>query len=304
MIKRFSGQLSLSKIRRIFWRAKFPIRRHCISCNSRKVRVVTDGRFFCRRCRKLSSIFTNTALRRTKLALDIWHELLWWFAYEFTANRTAKETGLDQKLVHRCFAVIRKAICDYEEATMEKFLGEVEADETYVGPKFKNRRRKKREKLRNMNAVKRGRGAKILLQPVFGLYQRNGQVWIKFVKDVEKKTLQDIIKGRIILESDIYTDTLGSYRGLGGSGYDHETIDHGKQEYVRKIRNKKIHINGIEGFWGYMKERLLKHHGVSKSNLIYYVKEIEFRFNHRHLTTEQLVEKIIGIIIKSATPTA
>ncbi|MCH7927552.1 MAG: hypothetical protein IID03_06140 [Candidatus Dadabacteria bacterium] len=45
-------------------------------------------------------------------------------------------------------------------------------------------------------------------------------------------------------------------------------MDHGKGEYVKVKKGKKIHINGIEGFWGYLKEQLLKHHGVSKTNLI------------------------------------
>ena len=84
---------------------------------------------------------------------------------------------------------------------MNQFCGEIEVDETYVGPKFKNRRKDKRDLYRRINAVRRGRGAKILCQPVFGIYQRNGQVYVEFVGDVGKKTLQDIIKGKIVLES-------------------------------------------------------------------------------------------------------
>lgn len=81
-------------------------------------------------------------------------------------------------------------------------------------------------------------------------------------------------------------------------GYQHRTIDHKNEEYVRQeSRVKKIHINGIEGFWGYLKERLLKHHGVDKANLIYYAKELEFRFNHRHLSTEEFIQKIIQILM-------
>ncbi len=53
-------------------------------------------------------------------------------------------------------------------------------------------------------------------------------------------------------------------------GYNHEVIDHGREEYLKQQRGKKIHINGIEGFWGYLKEHLLNHHGVSKGNPIYY----------------------------------
>lgn len=256
---------------------------------------------FCRKCRYSFSALTKTHLAKTRLPLDVWYELIWWFVYDFTANKTAKEVEFPQRLIHRCFSIIRKAIHDYEEAEMEKFFGEIEVDETYVGPKFRNRRKKSRDKLRRVNAVKRGRGAKTLLQPIFGIYQRNGTVYVKFVKDTGKKTLQKIIKGKIVLESDIYSDTWPSYKGLKKQGYKHETVDHGKEEYYKQAGRKKVHINGIEGFWGYMKERLLKHHGVSETNLIYYVKEQEFRFNYRNLSTEQMVAKIIKILVKSAS---
>src|SRR3989338_6997892 len=298
MNKHFSKHLSLSKIERIFWHAKFPKRKSCIRCGYRQLFKLSDDRYKCKRCRKKFSLFTNTYLNRAAILSDELYELLWWFVYGFTANKTAKEIELPQKLVHHYFFTIRKGISDYEENEMEKFFGEVEVDETYVGPKFKNRKKKKRDYLRKMNAVKRGRGSKILHQPVFGIYQRNGKVYIKFVKDVSKKILQDIIKGRIVLESEVYSDTLLSYHGLDKKGYHHETVDHGRQEYFKKKQNKKIHINGIEGFWGYMKEHLLKHHGIAKNNLLYYVKEQEFRFNYRHLSTEEMIQKLVEILVK------
>ena len=180
---------------------------------------------------------------------------------------------------------------------MKKFFGEVEVDETYIGPKFKNRRKSNREKLRKIDAVKRGRGSNKLLQPVFGIYQRNGTVYVKFVKDAQKKTLQNIIKGRIILKTNVYSDTWQAYKDLKKKGYAHATINHGNREYWRKDKDRKIHINGIEGFWGYLKERLTKYHGVSETNLIYYVKEQEFRFNNRHLSSEEMVNKIINILM-------
>ena len=308
MFKRFTKHFTVSQINKVFRHAKFSERTHCPRCNSRRISLVSDGRFLCRRCHYLFSLTTNTYLDFSRLSFDQWYELLYWFVYEFTANKTAKEVKLNQRLIHRCFSVIRKAICDYEKTEMGKlFSGVIEADETYVGPKFKNRRKKNRDHYRKINAVKRGRGSKSLQQPILGLYQRNGTVYLKFIKDAGKKTLQEIIKGRIVLQSEVYTDTWKSYKGLNEKGYFHETIDHGQEEYVKIRKDKKsnhkekqtrkIHINGIEGFWGYLKERLLKHHGLSKDNLIYYVKEIEFRFNNRHLETDEMVEKIIKILM-------
>lgn len=239
-------------------------------------------------------------MRRSRVSLEAWYELLWWFAYEFTAHKTAREIGGSQKKVYRCFRLIRQTLYDYEAAEMKRFMGEVEVDETYVGPKFRNRRCKVRQKLRKINAVKRGRGAKHLQQPIFGIYQRNGVVYVEGVADVGTQTLQDIIRGRITLASNVYSDTMWSYYGLDRQGYCHETVDHGKQEYMKRKQGRSVHINGIEGFWGYMKERLLKHHGVKRSQLMLYVKEIEFRFNHRTLTTDELVDKLIHILLKSA----
>lgn len=298
MLKRFCNNISVTKINRIFCHAKFGYRKHCLRCKKRKIYALSDNRFKCSSCGYRFSLRTNSVLSKTRLSLDQWYELLHWFAYEFTANKVAKELKVSQRNAHHWFSVIRQAILCHEDQEARRFVGEIEADETYVGPKFRNRRKRTREKYRQVNAVKRGRGAKHLQQPVFGLYQRNGNVYIQFVADAGKKTLQDIIKGRIVLDSEVYTDTWKSYKGLKRAGYKHKTIDHGQEEYVKKSGSKRIHINGIEGFWAYMKERLLKHHGIAKQNLIFYVKEIEFRFNNRCLTTDQFIQKLIQILVR------
>jgi transposase len=56
-----------------------------------------------------------------------------------------------------------------------------------------------------------------------------------------------------------------------------------------------VYINGIEGFWSYVKERLLKFHGVSKDNFIYYLKELEFRYNFRNNINDSLYKRLGGI---------
>lgn len=43
-----------------------------------------------------------------------------------------------------------------------------------------------------------------------------------------------------------------------------------------------MHINGLEGFWSFAKERLMKHHGIAPGNFPFYLKDMEFRYNHRH----------------------
>jgi transposase len=73
-------------------------------------------------------------------------------------------------------------------------------------------------------------------------------------------------------------------------GFKHERIDKSV-----KFTNGKVYINGIEGFWSYAKERLLKFHGVSKDNFIYYLKELEFRYNFRDNIDDSLYKCLGGI---------
>jgi transposase-like protein len=77
----------------------------------------------------------------------------------------------------------------------------------------------------------------------------------------------------------IHTDAWRGYDGLVDLGYEkHFRVNHGENIFSSGGGN---HINGIESFWGYAKHRLTKFKGIRKEKLIFYLKESEFRFNHR-----------------------
>jgi transposase len=101
--------------------------------------------------------------------------------------------------------------------------------------------------------------------------------------------LRETIK-KVKRESLIYTNKFKSYDGLVMYGFKHERIDKSV-----KFTNGKVYINGIEGFWSYAKERLLKFHDVSKDNFIYYLKELEFRYNFRDNIDDSLYKCLGGI---------
>lgn len=56
-------------------------------------------------------------------------------------------------------------------------------------------------------------------------------------------------------------------------------------------------INGIEGFWAYAKERLLRPHGVADDHFLLYLKEVEYRFNHRELQPEEFVNHLLSEVL-------
>jgi len=64
-------------------------------------------------------------------------------------------------------------------------------------------------------------------------------------------------------------------------------------------KRTKNHINGIEGFWSYAKHILYNDRGVSKYHFPMYLKEIEYRYNHRGLN---LFKQFINIFFGYVSP--
>ena len=114
-----------------------------------------------------------------------------------TAKQTSKITKVNRNTINRYFNKFRSIVklCQIDSP----FQGEIEIDESYFGAK--------RVK------GKRGRGTsgKTI---VFGLLKRDGKVYTDIVPDVQKETLQAIIRGKISIESIIYSDKWRGYDGL------------------------------------------------------------------------------------------
>lgn len=149
----------------------------------------------------------------------------------------------------------------HAEDAPDLFGGEIERDESYFGGRRKGNRG-------------RGSAGKV---PVFGILERNGQVRVTVVPNVTAETLIHLTVKTVRRGSIIYTDKFKSYDSLMFCGYRHLKVDHGK-----RFSSGKVYSNGLEGFWSWAKERLIKHHGVSKMHSPLYLKELEFRYNNRY----------------------
>ncbi len=101
-----------------------------------------------------------------------------------------------------------------------------------------------------------------------------------------------IIKGKILEESEVYTDGFKSYDSLITEGYRHYRIYHSKDEFARS----KNHVNGVESFGGYAKHKLQKFKGFKKENFYKNLKECEWRFNHKHEPIDKQINLILNLI--------
>jgi len=235
--------------------------RKCWFCGAYGLSRLSDKRVWCSKCR------TKYSLKKLRTDLDV----LYYFYLEVSARKCARELGLDYETVSKRYAVFRQAIMLHTSAEFKKLKGKIEADESYFGGKRKGNR---------------GRGA-FNKQAVFGILERDGRVYTAVVDNVSAKTLFAHIKKTTRKGSVFYTDDFKSYKDLKQYG------KHSRVKHSKTFGRGHNHINGIEGFWSYAKERFHKYHGIKKQNYHAYIKEMEFRFNHRN---EQLYPLLVDII--------
>ena len=244
--------------------ANFLRGRKCIFCGSFKV---CKTKLVYVKCLK-KSCGKQKSLKQLRREIGI----LTGFYQQQPAYRVATDLGLDYQAVTRVYQRMREAIYHVAELEAGKLKGEIEIDEAYFGGRRKG---------------KRGRGA-AGKSIVFGLLERDGRVYTKVVEQVTADELMTHIKAHTRKGSVYYTDTFRSYNSLKRLGK-HLTVNHSKHMVDKRTKN---HINGIEGFWSYAKHILYNYRGVSKYHFPMYLKEVEYRYNHRH---ENLFKEFMNI---------
>jgi transposase-like protein len=143
--------------------------------------------------------------------------------------------------------------------------GDVEGDEVYIVAGHKEQpskvvkagRKPRRRRLKG----KRGRGTLAGDKPpVLGLIQRDGEVVIQMLPNVQQETIKPIITSFVAPGSLIYTR-------LPIWGYEHKTVNHSAREYARDEHGDgfhEVHVNTIEGFWSLLRSWLRPHRGISQ----------------------------------------
>lgn len=209
------------------------------------------------RCRK-SRYFRHSKLSEEKL-----RQILRYFAMDLTATDCAELSGISVRSTNAIYLRLRRRMAEQ----CEKFSplgGEIEADdESCFGPR----------RVRDLRG--RGAGRKTV---VFGLLKRGDSVYTEIVPNATKHTLQAIIRGQGDIACNIHTDRWRAYDGLVDVGFDKHL--RGSTTATMNARGS-VHVNGIESFWSYAKRRLVQFNGVPKHTFYLYLKETDFRFNHR-----------------------
>ena len=247
-----------------------PICPHCGSIDNAhriKGKSARPGLWFCADCRAQFSVTVGTLFERSHVPLHKWllaNHLICASKKGMSAHQLHRMLGVTYKTAWFMAHRIREAMRDNPDlGPLGGSNKVVEADETFIGGKAKNR----------------AFGPPPKKEAVFALVERDGKMHSFHVPAVNAKTLRPILVTQIDRKSYLMTDEAGSYVKVGREFVGHGTVNHSIQEYVR---GGFWHTNTVENYFSILKRGITGvYQHVSQQHLKRYLGEFDFRYNER-----------------------
>lgn len=244
----------------------------CPVCASKNVYERKQGHnYVCRECRRNFTVKTGTIFEQSNLSMLKWYLAMYFISTNvkgISSCQLAKKIKVTQKSAWFMLHRIRFAFAAKSFSAPVK--GVVELDETYVGGKEKN----KHEDKKTPNTQGRCTVTKV---PVFGIKSETDGVFATVVPNVQKDTLQEIVKENVAKGSIVKTDEYQAFKGLEKE-YDHRVCNHGKKDFVT---GWDTHTNGMENYWSHLKRMIIgTYHQISRKHMNQYLGAQSFRYNN------------------------
>lgn len=236
-------------------------------------------------CRKQFSVLTGTVFHGSKIPVRIWVFIVF--------DMVSSKNGISAREIERKYDLTPKsawfAAHRVREAMRQGPLagmlgtatGEVESDETWIGPAQKNVH----------GGHYRQRTSVLTL-----IDRRTGEARSRVVPDVTGETLQAALTAEIDPSAVLMTDGYMGYRKLGAKFSEHHTVNHSIDEYARTTHNgRRAGVNSCEGFFSQLKGSIDgTFHHVSTEHLPRYLDEFDYRYSTRKMSDTQRMAHLVG----------
>ena len=232
----------------------------------------------CKDCRKPFTVTVGTVMERSKIPL-----CKWVLAAQLMAS---SKKGMSAHQLHRMinttyetawflFHRLRECATDPKRGPIGGENKVVEADESYVGGKARNK----------------AFGPPPKKYPVFTLVERDGEVRSFHVANVSSKTLRPIIVKTASRKSYLMTDESTVYPKIGDEFAGHGTVNHSAKEYVR---GGFWYTNTVESYFALLKRGVYGNfHNISEAHLHRYLSEFDFRYNTRAMSDVERDDELL-----------
>lgn len=239
----------------------------CPRCGGKKFWRLSTGQRRCGQC-GLTRKFDKTYWGSTKMSPYWKGRLIEYFCLGVPAYQLRFEVPLDLKTVQRWFRILRLAIYQHEMKEMRQLLSKsgsgsmLHGGRVQVGQEFK------------MSA-----GSMSL-----GIFRENGRV---FTLPVTVPTAGEAAKATAGTGQLHFCDETLAYTFLDIHG--NSVVINGE----KGGRQNRETPEGIEGFWAFTRQWLKHYRGVPRMYFPLYLKEIEWRFNHRNENLVKLMRSLL-----------
>jgi transposase len=237
-------------------------RRFCVRCHSTKIYRLADKRYRCARCGYTFHDFTRRWIGELNLTARQWLWIVKLFELEIPPTQLAKEVGISYPTALKAIYLIRRAIA---QASGDDGISAGE----------------------NSAATATDWRAASEHARVFGLTERDGKIKISVLANLSAESVlreqpKFVKQGPII-----FTGRFREYDGLILRRY---RLPPGA---AKNFSKGKTALDGLDSFWAFARPRLGKFHRTSDQDLFYFLKELEFRYEHRD---HELFDSLVSLV--------
>ncbi|MBI4051309.1 MAG: transposase [Elusimicrobia bacterium] len=194
-----------------------------------------------------------------RLSRQQWEALLRGHVKGLTNQAVAQETGLHRQRVLRALTLVRTQMLRAVPVVLKDIL--------------------------NMETTFNG-------DSVFGVLCRGGQVWAQVVTEEKLNEMLPMIYQRMKKGSIVCSDLSKTNGKDVGSG----SVSHLLPLENGDSSDGDNPINGLKGFWSYLKKHRSQMRGSHRERLPLYLAEHVWRYNHRFLSMDQRVHRLMKLL--------